>query len=105
MKKHSSGEQIVLGEVLGTDAVCVVVRYEGMDLSQVLAEAGRTRRKHLMTVEPAISVAQTGEMRSRQLQLVVPAPLLGSFTSSQRNWLMTLEGFIGLVGRRQRMGS
>lgn len=72
---------------------------------QVLSEAERIPKKHLMTVEPAISEAQTGEMRSRQLQLVVPAPLLGSFTSSQRNWLMTLEGFIGLVDHRQRMGS
>ena len=39
---------------------------------QVLEEADRIKRKHLITLEGAISENQTKEIRSRTLQLVVP---------------------------------
>ena len=42
---------------------------------QVLAEADRISPKHLLTLEPAISEAQTSEMQASQLQLVLPAAL------------------------------
>lgn len=68
---------------------------------QALAEADRIPVKHLATLEPAISEAQTDEMRSRDLQLVVPASLHETFSAPQRNWLQDLGGFIRIVQERQ----
>ena len=69
---------------------------------QVLAEARRIDRKHLLTLEPGISVAQTDEMMRHSLQLVVPLPLHPTFTPGQAGWLMTFGDFVGLVRERQR---
>lgn len=68
---------------------------------QVLAEADRIDRKHLLTLEPAISTSQTDEMQSRQLQLVLPRSLHGTCTTAQQSWLLDISGFIALVRRRQ----
>lgn len=62
---------------------------------QVLPEAKRIKHKHLCTVEPGISEAQTEEMKHHDLQLVVPQSLHKTFTTSQQGWLMNLENFIG----------
>lgn len=64
---------------------------------QVLPEAKRIKHKHLCTVEPGISEAQTNEMQHHDLQLVVPQPLHTTFTNSQSNWLLNLSGFIQRV--------
>ncbi|MEJ1958214.1 MAG: type II restriction endonuclease [Nitrosomonadales bacterium] len=40
---------------------------------QVLAEADRIKRKHLLTLEAAISTNQTDEMQAKDLQLVCHA--------------------------------
>lgn len=69
---------------------------------QVLAEAARIPRKHLLTLEPGISENQTEEMRANQLQLVLPRGLHPTFTPSQRRWLVTLSSFITLVNERQQ---
>ncbi|MFC6252851.1 type II restriction endonuclease [Pseudophaeobacter arcticus] len=45
---------------------------------QVLAEAEKVSRKHLLTLEPGISEPQTDQMEASSLQLVVPAPVHGS---------------------------
>jgi hypothetical protein len=42
---------------------------------QVLPEAARIWPKHLLTLEPSISVAQTDQMQREQLQLVIPRPV------------------------------
>lgn len=68
---------------------------------QVLAEAARIRTKHLITLEPAISINQTEQMQANNLQLVVPTALQSTFTSDQRRWLMNLSDFISLVRLRQ----
>lgn len=68
---------------------------------QVLAEAARIDRKHLLTLEPGISVAQTDEMARNGLQLVVPAGLHRTFTGPQAAWLMDFRGFLGVLGERQ----
>lgn len=68
---------------------------------QVLAEAGRIRDKHLLTLEPSISEPQTDEMQAWRLQLVVPKNLHLTFKPSQRTWLMDLDSFIRLVKERQ----
>lgn len=64
---------------------------------QVLSEAARVKVKHLLTLEPAISSDQTGEMRESRLQLVVPYELHETFKASQREWLMNLREFIELA--------
>ena len=69
---------------------------------QVLAEANRVKRKHLVTLEPAISVAQTEEMEEKSLQLVVPKGLHDTYTSPQQAWLIDLSRLIKLVEQRQK---
>ena len=64
---------------------------------QVLAEADRVPLKHLLTLEPAISRAQTAEMRSHDLQLVLPQPLHETYHPDQRGWLMSLRDYLMLV--------
>ena len=68
---------------------------------QVLAEAARINRKHLLTLEPGISENQTEEMEANRLQLVIPRELSASYTVAQREWLIDLEGFLALVQERQ----
>lgn len=68
---------------------------------QVLSEADRISKKHLLTLQPKISENQTREMRSVGLQLVVPAQLHTSFTANQQSWLLSLGEFIALARRGQ----
>lgn len=68
---------------------------------QVLAEAERIEDKHLFTLEPGITEAQTGEMRAKRLSLVLPREIHASYTAVQRPWLMDLASFIGLVQGRE----
>lgn len=69
---------------------------------QVLSEADRIARKHLVTLEAAISETQTREMRSHGLQLVVPGPIQATYTDVQRDWLVGLNAFIDRVKWQQR---
>lgn len=69
---------------------------------QVLSEAARIREKHLLTLEPGVSEAQTDEMRANALQLVIPARLHDTFTSTQQRWLFDLAAFIELLRTRER---
>lgn len=68
---------------------------------QILAEAARISGKHLFTLAPSISEAQTDEMVANQVQLVTPRPLHQTFSSRQRGWLIDLEQFISIVRERQ----
>jgi hypothetical protein len=67
---------------------------------QVLAEADRISPKHLLTLEPAISEAQTSEMQASQLQLVLPAALHETYRAPQKSWLMTVARFLTVVAER-----
>jgi EcoRII C terminal len=67
---------------------------------QVLAEAQRIDRKHLLTLEPGISVSQTDEMVRQSLQLVVPSQLHPTFNPKQAAWLLSFGDFISLVKSR-----
>ena len=69
---------------------------------QVLQEGDRVRVKHLVTLEPAISVDQTSEMAARNLQLVVPEPIHATYQPSQRCGLWTVRDFCDCVLGRQR---
>lgn len=70
---------------------------------QVLVEADKIKPKHLITLETAISQAQTDEMKGRELQLVVPAQLHVTYTSGQQMWLQNLGAFIRIVASRQEV--
>ncbi|MGF1872453.1 type II restriction endonuclease [Photobacterium indicum] len=61
---------------------------------QVLAEAARIDRKHLITMEPGISLAQTTQMEAMNLQLVVPAGIQSTYLPEQVHWLMSFADFI-----------
>jgi len=68
---------------------------------QVLVEADRVERKHLLTLEAAISKNQTDEMDSKKLQLVVPTGLYDTYLPEQQTWLMNVSEFTELVLGRQ----
>jgi len=70
---------------------------------QVLAEAEKISRKHLLTLEPGISEPQTDQMEASSLQLVVPSPVHGSYTDAQRGWLWSVGDFICEVRAKQGM--
>ena len=64
---------------------------------QVLAEAKRIPAKHLITLEPSISVDQTNEMKEKNLQLVVPEPIHATYRIEQQYDLMNFSGFLEMV--------
>jgi len=68
---------------------------------QVLVEADRIERKHLLTLEAAISKNQTDEMDSKKLQLVLPKGLHDTYLPEQQSWLMNVSEFTKLVLDRQ----
>lgn len=69
---------------------------------QVLSEAERIPTKHLVTLEGAISVRQTNDMRQKGLQLVVPRPLHATYRNDQRSWLWSVSDFFSLVEDREK---
>jgi hypothetical protein len=69
---------------------------------QILTEAERIEVKHILTLESAISVNQTDEMKQHSLKLVVPQKIIGTFKPEQREWLFTVTDFIKLVKDRQK---
>jgi EcoRII C terminal. len=68
---------------------------------QVLAEADRIEKKHLLTLETAISENQTNEMRDRNLQLVLPQKLIATYTPRQQSFIINIAVFIRLVQEKQ----
>ncbi|CAA6800899.1 MAG: Restriction endonuclease [uncultured Thiotrichaceae bacterium] len=61
---------------------------------QVLSEADRIEKKHLVTLQSGISIDQTNEMKDKNLQLVVPASAQFAYTKDQKDWLYSLSDFI-----------
>ncbi len=66
---------------------------------QVTNEASRIERKHLLTLEPSISLVQTLEMESAKIALVIPKSIQDSYLPRQRESLLTLRQFISQVGQ------
>jgi hypothetical protein len=64
---------------------------------QILNEAERIKKKHLLTLQEGVSVGQFEEMVNTSVQLVVPEPLRSKFPSSIQQHLQTIESFIGDV--------
>jgi len=64
---------------------------------QVIQEAERIPRKHLLTLQEGVSEAQFREMQAAQVQLVVPKGLVKAFPKSVQPQLQTLSQFISEV--------
>jgi len=69
---------------------------------QVLAEADRIDRKHLLTLSPALSENQTKQMVAEDVQLVVPEEIRSTYTVDQQQQFLNFNSFIELVLQRQR---
>jgi hypothetical protein len=93
---HDPGFPVELLTMLGAKTSCKD-RWR-----QIQSEAAKISNKHLLTVEPGISVSQTNEMKAASVQLVLPKPLHESYVDEQRGWLMGVKQFIELVSDRQR---
>ncbi len=72
---------------------------------QVLAEANRIEKKHLLTLEPSISENQTNEMRASDLQLVLPASLHRTYKPDQQGWLFSVRDFVTMIQEKDRRQS
>lgn len=64
---------------------------------QVLAEADKIDWKHVLTLEPAISVDQTNEMNTHHVRLVVPKTLHTTYKADQQRWLLSVSDFLRIV--------
>lgn len=71
---------------------------------QVLAEADKIRCKHLLTLEPSISVQQTQQMRNANVQLVVPQAIQESYSPEQQEWLWSVNRFLEELNRKIHCG-
>lgn len=71
---------------------------------QVLTEANRISRKHLLTLEPGISVNQTEQIKAASLQLVIPLAIHASYAPRQQSDLLSVESFLKIVQARQTEG-
>ena len=69
---------------------------------QVLSEAKRIERKHLLTLESSISENQTNEMKDNKLQLVLPLAIHETYSSNQRQWLYSVKMFLDEVKEKQK---
>lgn len=72
---------------------------------QVLTEAAKIEEKHLLTLEPSISVNQTDQMKDARLQLVVPSPVQKTYTAAQKQWLWSLADLITELRTVQRIAN
>jgi hypothetical protein len=69
---------------------------------QVLSEATRISNKHLLTLEPGISENQIEEMKTKNLQLVVPQSIHSTYKPDQQKWLWNIQDFLTEVINRQK---
>lgn len=69
---------------------------------QVLSEAERIKFKHIITLEPSISISQTNEMKAQNVTLVVPKKIQSTFTKEQQNEILSLSDFISLLKENEK---
>lgn len=68
---------------------------------QVLTEAAKISEKHLITIQPAITQNQTEEIRSNNLQLVIPEQIRSTYSSEQNSHIINLGDFVKHVAENQ----
>ena len=64
---------------------------------QILNEASRIERKHLLTLQEGVSETQFKEMEQAGVRLVVPSPLISKFPPAIRENIMPLASFINEI--------
>ncbi len=64
---------------------------------QILEEAVRINRKHLLTLQRGVSAKQFEAIQEAGIQLVVPERLQSSYRKDIQPHLQTLESFLGDV--------
>lgn len=69
---------------------------------QILNEASRIPRKHLLTLQEGVSEGQHAEMLEAQVVLVVPSPLHDKYPRSVRSQLLTVQDFVDYVRGREQ---
>jgi len=67
---------------------------------QVLKEGPRVSTKHLITIQPSISVPQLKEMKAAGISLVVPEQLNKKYPAERPSKILTIEGFAEMVRKR-----
>lgn len=67
---------------------------------QVLNEAKRIRKKHILTIQQGISKKQLNDMKDDGVQLIVPAEFHKQYPPSSNMRLLQVEQFVDLVRRR-----
>ena len=65
---------------------------------QVLAEADRISRKHLLTLQPKISPGQTSEMQQLGIALTIPAAIHAGYSDAQRSGILTVAQLLEELG-------
>lgn len=70
---------------------------------QVLPEADRIPIKHLITLEPAISKNQTDEMMVQKVQLIIPKPIMSTYSKDQKVSIIDLMDFLTGLGTKVQM--
>jgi hypothetical protein len=68
---------------------------------QILTEASRIKNKHLCTLQPGISQAQTDEMSESKVTLVMPKALHSSFKTEQLKMIWSVEEFVVHIAKLQ----
>lgn len=61
---------------------------------QILNEADRVSRKHLLTLQEGVSPNQFAEMQAANVQLVVPQPLMLAYPETVRPHLLSVSDFM-----------
>lgn len=54
-----------------------------------------------VTLEAGISESQTAQMQASLLALVIPLPIQNSYSAKQREWVLSVRQFLGIVRERQ----
>jgi hypothetical protein len=70
---------------------------------QVLPEADRIPIKHLITLEPAISKNQTDEMIIQKVQLIIPKPIMPTYSIGQKENIIDLMEFLSGLRNKVQM--
>ena len=68
---------------------------------QILNEAVRIPKKHLLTLEPSISESQTNEMSYENVQLVLPRELHSTYSLSQQDRMIDIDSFLKMIFSKQ----
>lgn len=69
---------------------------------QILSEADRIERKHLLTLEAPISRKQTEQMQLKNVQLVLPVKLHAAYLPEQQQYLIPVAAFFKHLLEKQK---